>query len=49
MDTLAEKLEYLRRVKIRLRVNLEAQGVQVPEGATFLEMAELVARIGGGE
>ena len=46
MKTLEEKLNKIKEVKAALKRNLEAQGVEIPEGVTLLDMANLVATIG---
>ena len=46
MNTLADKLQYIKSVKMKLRENLIAQGISVPEGASFMALAELVLEIG---
>lgn len=46
METIEDKLNKIKEVKAILKRNLEKQGVEVPEGITFLDMAKLVAKIG---
>lgn len=45
MGTTADKLAYLSATKDTLKANLTAKGVEVPEGTTFRQMAEMVGEI----
>lgn len=48
MGTTAEKLAYLADTKTDIKNAIVAKGVEVPEGTTFREYADLIAGISAG-